>query len=79
MTTATLSTRAEIGDDDLELTVEYSYEGSPRELVVESCDADGVIVWNLLTEKQRRRIEDECVEDYYDRMEQDPRRVRGGR
>lgn len=79
--TATLSTRAELGDDyeDSEIEVDYTYDGSPRELVMESVIAAGAQVWHLLSDRQRRRIEEECLEDYYGRMEQDPRRVRGGR
>ena len=73
--TATLSTRMEIealGPGDVELAVEYTYEGRPRELVVGCCLADinGVEleVWHMLTKLQREIVEERCITDYHDRM-----------
>lgn len=75
--TATLSTRAIIphyGDEPVELAVEYTYNTRHRELVVHECIADiagtETEVWHLLTQTQRWSIEEQCVEDYQDRMMQ---------
>ena len=79
MTTATLSSRVVIDGSEQEIAVDYDYDPRDRELVVESAMVGDKQVWAWLTEKQREKIREECVTDYYDRMERDPRRVRGQR
>ena len=83
MTTATLSTRMTLGGDDTEVEVDYSYTPRDKELVVEAAvavlETQRYPIWDLLTDSERERIREDCVTDYYDRMEQDPRRVRGMR
>lgn len=67
----TLSTRVSINElgDDLEISVEYEYLARHRELFIQSATTDDhqQEVWHLLSQNQRWRIEEECVEDYGDR------------
>lgn len=73
--TATLSTRLTIpslGPGEVELSVDYTYSRSTRELFLDNCfaDIDGteIDVWSRLTQDQRAVLEERCVADYYDRM-----------
>lgn len=86
--TATLSTRMEIpqlGPGEIEVEVDYSYSPRYRELVIVGSAArvEGkeTPIWHLLTQMQKLSIEDECVQDYTDRMDQavvDNREFRNG-
>ena len=62
------------GPDKTEIEVEYTYSRKHQELVVISSaalvNAEPVAVWHLLSPAQRSRIEDECVTDHQDRMDQ---------
>lgn len=74
--TATLSTRLEVqelGPGEIELTCDYDYSRRHRELMVHNCFTrilgTEIDVWHKLTQQQRAVIEEQCVEDYVDRMD----------
>ncbi len=71
-----LSTRMtiqDLGDDDVDLIVEYDYWSRSGELLIygaEACIGDErKPVWHLLSMRQRDILEDSCRDDYVDRMD----------
>lgn len=74
--TSTLSTRMtvpELGDDEVELSVDYDYNRRHRELTLHNCltviCGAEIDVWGKLTQTQQWEIEERCEQDYIDRME----------
>lgn len=74
MTTA-LSTRMvipHISDSEIDLVCEYTYAARERELtlyaVVTEIGGAEISVYHMLTRDQVRDIQEQCVEDYQDRM-----------
>lgn len=74
--TATLTTRLNVPPlgNDVEIEVDYTYNQRHQELVIHGAAAvisgKQLPVWHLLTQHQRRMVEDDCRTDYVDRMEQ---------
>lgn len=71
---ATLTTTLDIpGLGDTEVMVEYQYQPRERELYIDAATAmiGGVetCVWQRLTPTQRYGLDDECIADFYERME----------
>lgn len=72
--TATLSATLDIpGLGPTEIMVEYEFPPRMKELYIESVTAilGGVetCVWDRLTSTQRYSLDDACVADYYEKME----------
>lgn len=57
----------------VEIEIDYTYSPRHQELVIEGAsvriDGREQPVLHLLSPTQHRRIEDDCVRDYYDRIE----------
>lgn len=57
----------------VEIEIDYTYSPRHQELVIEGAsvriDGREKPVLHLLSPTQHRRIEDDCVRDYYDRIE----------
>ncbi len=77
---ATLTTRLNVPTlgDDIEVEIDYTYLPRHQELIIDGAAAiiptgagkRELPVWHLLTQAQRRRVEEDCRVNYIDRMDQ---------